>query len=563
MKTADLAIRNSIDHPPLRLGFLVILVVVTSSALSATGITVTPFQDEWNIPLESILLTDVAANVAFAACAVFLKRSRRLQRNKKMVEVESALMTSPQLPNLTEDSSAIRVAIVYTPEAIVLADSLEALLAEAKGFTFSRFDYDAESGFRPDATGFGTPDVVVAALDSFETTKLELLFASLQRTFPHRPVLVTTRRPDAFDVFPVLEMGASDFLLPPLRRSELLPRLKRQALVACRGDALVQKLKEDIGLKQIIGESPAFLDKVQCIPRFARCDATVLISGESGTGKELFARAIHYLSPRADRPFVPVNCGALPENLVESELFGHKRGAFTGAASDHAGLIREAGGGTLFLDEIDTLTPQAQVKLLRLLQDGEYRSVGSQQILHANIRVVAAANADFTCIMREGKFREDLFYRLNVLTLTLPPLRERPGDILLLTRDFLEKQAAITTTRPKHISLAALNRLLVHSWPGNVRELQNVLMRAIVLSDRCEIKLSDLNLPDNRYAVEDESFQTMKSRAVQRFEHDFLATVLHAHDGNITRAASAVKKNRRAFWELLRKHRLLTSTRRG
>jgi transcriptional regulator with PAS, ATPase and Fis domain len=356
-------------------------------------------------------------------------------------------------------------------------------------------------------------------------------------------------------------MGASDFLLPPLRRSELLPRLKRQALVACRGDALVQKLKEDIGLKQIIGESPAFLDKVRCVPRFARCDATVLISGESGTGKELFARAIHYLSSRADRPFVPVNCGALPENLVESEIFGHKRGAFTGAASDQAGLIREAEGGTLFLDEIDCLMPQAQVKLLRFLQDGEYRSVGSQQILHANIRVVAAANADFNYIVREGKFREDLFYRLNVLALTLPALRERRGDILLLTHDFLEKQAALAETQPKNLSLAALNRLLSHSWPGNVRELQNVLTRAIVLSDHDSIEPSDLDLPEDDPATEEQSFRAMKSRAVQRFEHDFLATVLRAHHGNITRAAFAVKKNRRAFWELLRKHGLLTGAR--
>ena len=288
------------------------------------------------------------------------------------------------------------------------------LLAEEKGFRFSRFEYRGKDGLKPHAAGFGNPDVVVATLGAFQATNMELFFASLRRAFPHRSLLVTTTQPDTFDFFRVLEMGASDFLLPPLRRSELLPRLMRQARVTCCGDALVQKLKEDIGLKQIIGESPAFLEKVQCVPRFARCDATVLISGESGTGKELFARAIHYLSPRADRPFVPVNCGALPENLVESEIFGHKRGAFTGAASDQAGLIREAEGGTLFLDEIDCLTPQAQVKLLRLLQDGEYRSVGSQQILHANIRVVAAANADFTCIMREGKFREDLFYRLNV-----------------------------------------------------------------------------------------------------------------------------------------------------
>jgi two-component system, NtrC family, response regulator GlrR len=466
-------------------------------------------------------------------------------------------MISPQLPMLP-----IRVAIVCGPATTVLADSLEALLAEAKGFTFSRFEYGTEFGLKPDAAGRGTPDVVVTAVDSFETTKLELLFASLQRAFPHRPVMVTATHPDAFDVFPVLEMGASDFLLPPLRRSELLPRLMRQALVTCRGDAFVQKLKEDIGLKQIIGESPAFLDRVRCVPRFARCDATVLISGESGTGKELFARAIHYLSPRADRPFVPVNCGALPENLMESEIFGHKRGAFTGATSDQAGLIREAEGGTLFLDEIDCLTPQAQVKLLRFLQDGEYRSVGSQQILHASIRVVAAANADLSQIVRDGRFREDLFYRLNVLALTLPALRERRGDILLLTHDFLEKQAALAETQPKNLSLAALNRLLSHSWPGNVRELQNVLTRAIVFSDHDSIEPSDLDLPDS-FAAEEQSFQAMKSRAVRRFEHDFLATVLRAHDGNITRAASAAKKNRRAFWQLLRKHGLLAGARRN
>jgi two-component system response regulator GlrR len=467
-------------------------------------------------------------------------------------------MIPARLSNLKEESPPIRVAIVCEPGTTVLADSLETLLADARGFAFSRFEYRSEPGLKSHAAGFGNPDVVVAALNSFDATKLEPFFASLHRAFPHRPVLVTTTHPDAFDVFPVLEMGASDFLLPPLRRSELLPRLMRQALATCRGDRLVQKLKEDIGLKQIIGENPAFLDKVRCVPRFARCDATVLISGESGTGKELFARAIHYLSPRADRPFIPVNCGALPENLVESEIFGHKRGAFTGAASDQAGLIREAEGGTLFLDEIDTLTPPAQVKLLRFLQDGEYHPVGSQQILHANIRVVAAGNADFSQIVREGKFREDLFYRLNVLALTLPALRERRSDILLLTHDFLEKQAAIAEVRSKNLSLAALNRLLSHSWPGNVRELQNVLTRAIVLSDHDSIEPSDLDLPEDGPATEEQSFRAMKSRAVQRFEHDFLATILRAHKGNITHAASAVKKNRRAFWELLRKHGLLT-----
>jgi two-component system, NtrC family, response regulator GlrR len=466
-------------------------------------------------------------------------------------------MTPSEFRNLTEASRVIRVAIISGPETIVLADSLETLLAEAKGFTISRFEYRTESGLTLKSAGLSNPDVVVATLGSFQATNPELFLGSLQHAFPHRSVIVTTTHPDTFDVFSVLEMGAADFVLPPLRRCELVPRLMRQARVTRHGDALVQKLKEGIGLKQIIGESPAFLDKVRRVPRFARCDATVLISGESGTGKELFARAIHYLSPRADRPFVPVNCGALPENLVESEIFGHKRGAFTGAASNQTGLIREAEGGTLFLDEIDCLTPQAQVKLLRFLQDGEYRSVGSQQILHANVRVVAAANVDFSHIVREGKFREDLFYRLNVLSLTLPALRERRGDILLIAHDFLEKQAALAETRQKNLSLAAVNRMLSHSWPGNVRELQNVLTRAIVLSDRDSIEPWDLDLPEACPAAEDQSFRAMKSRAIQQFEHEFLMTIMHAHGGNITRAAFAVKKNRRAFWELLRKHGLL------
>jgi transcriptional regulator with PAS, ATPase and Fis domain len=327
------------------------------------------------------------------------------------------------------------------------------------------------------------------------------------------------------------------------------------------GQGVIESLKERIGLRQIIGESAVFLKEVERVPKFARCDATVLISGESGTGKEIFARAIHYLSPRASGPFVPVNCAALPEHLVESEIFGHKRGAFTGAAADQAGLIPEAEGGTLFLDEIDGLTPPAQMKLLRFLQDGEYRPVGSQQIAHASIRVVAAANCDFAQLLREGKFREDLYYRLNVLTLALPPLRERRGDIVLLADHILETQAAGTKNPPKKLALGALNRLLGHSWPGNVRELENELTRAVVLCDGDTIELSDLSLPDDGAAAEPQSFQTTKWRVIHRFEHDFLETALRAHHGNITQAARAVKKNRRAFWELLRKHGLLAQAR--
>ncbi len=459
----------------------------------------------------------------------------------------------------TAAPAGVELAVVHGPETIAIADAIAILIAGTAGFSCRRFGYQADA-IKPcsasDETWDGV-DVVVATLSSSQAKDFRSVFASLAQAFPARAIVVVPAEPDALDLFEMLEIGASDFLLPPLRASELVPRLRRQVRMARRSDAGVQDLKRELGLKQIVGASPVFLSEVQRIPRFAKCDAPVLLSGESGTGKEIFARALHYLSPRADRPFVPVNCGALPEHLVESEIFGHKRGAFTGATTDQAGLICEAEGGTLFLDEIDALTRPSQVKLLRFLQDGEHRPVGSQKIVHADVRVIAAANADFNGLVREGRFREDLFYRLSVLTLRLPPLRERPGDILLLAQHFLERLNAADEGSPKHLSLAALNCLFAHSWPGNVRELQNVLTRASVLAMTGTIELADLGLIDETAPAERQSFQTMKSRAVSRFEHDLLQSVLRAHDGNITRAASSVKKNRRAFWELLRKHGLL------
>lgn len=328
-----------------------------------------------------------------------------------------------------------------------------------------------------------------------------------------------------------------------------------------RGEIVECGLKEEVGLSQIVGQHPLFLAEVQHVPRFAKCDAAVLICGESGTGKEIFARAIHYLSRRSGHPFLPVNCGALPEALVESEIFGHKRGSFTGATSDHPGLISQAIGGTLFLDEIDSLTLQAQVKLLRFLQEGEYRAVGSHQAAHADVRVVAAANADFENLLREGKFREDLFYRLNILEMVLPPLRDRRTDIPLLARHLLEKQAATLKLPPKALAASALDLLCQYSWPGNVRELQNVLTRALVLSEHSEIQPEDLGIPSANDQLENSSFRVAKTRAVRAFEREFLEKALRAHGGNVTRAARAVRKNRRAFWELLRKHDLLPKVR--
>ena len=315
-----------------------------------------------------------------------------------------------------------------------------------------------------------------------------------------------------------------------------------------------QILKEKLGLRQLVGRSPAFRAALANIPIVARTDANVLISGESGTGKEICARAVHYLSPRASKPFVPVNCGAIPTDLVENELFGHIRGAFTGAFTTQQGLIHEAEGGTLFLDEIDTLPPLAQVKLLRFLQEHQYRLLGSTKTLQADVRVIAASNADLEEAVQSGKLRRDLYYRLNTVPITLPPLRERPEDIPLLARHFLAKYAAEFNKPAEDFSAEALHALVLYEWPGNVRELEHVVERVVVLAEHALICAADLHIPRLSTAAGPDSFQEAKAKVVARFERAYIHSLLVAHRGNITKAAQAARKNRRAFWQLMTKH---------
>jgi len=320
---------------------------------------------------------------------------------------------------------------------------------------------------------------------------------------------------------------------------------------------MVQRLKETLGLKRLIGESPAFVEQIRKLPVVARCDAGVLVSGETGTGKELIARAIHYLSPRAGGPFIPVNSGAIPVELLESELFGHERSAFTGAQAARSGLIEEAHGGTLFLDEVDALPPLAQVKLLRFLQEKELRRLGSTRVQKVDVRVIAATNAEVAAAVAQGKIRRDLYYRLNVIPLALPPLRERPEDIPLLARHFLRRFAEELARPCRDLGAGALRVLREYGWPGNVRELEHVIERAVVLSgDRETIEAEAIDLPRPDSGPLLQSFQEAKARAIARFERSYLEELLAACGGNISRAARAAGKNRRAFWELIRKHEI-------
>src|SRR5215813_1684731 len=283
--------------------------------------------------------------------------------------------------------------------------------------------------------------LVFLVLPHYALDQAPILIQSIKGPDPEIPIMVVIDGCSPDETLKVLQAGAADFLTPPLRPADTLPRVWRLLDRLSRKDKFAQALKESVGLKRLIGRTPVFLAELKKIPLIARCDNHVLITGETGTGKEMFARAIHYLSPRSDKPFVPVNCGAIPVDLVENELFGHERGAFTGAHTAHAGLIEEAEGGTLFLDEIDSLPLLAQVKLLRFLQSKEYRPLGGTKTLKADVRIIAATNANLEEALKAGKIRQDLYYRLNVIPIRLPSLRDRLEDIPLLAKHFLARYA--------------------------------------------------------------------------------------------------------------------------
>jgi DNA-binding NtrC family response regulator len=322
---------------------------------------------------------------------------------------------------------------------------------------------------------------------------------------------------------------------------------------------------ENLDELKLVGKSPPFLAVIELTRRFAACDATVLLQGETGTGKELVARAIHYLGARRSFPFIPVNCGALPDTLVENELFGHARGAFTDARDARRGLIAEAQGGTLFLDEVEVLTPKVQVTLLRFLQDQEYRPVGGTVVRNANVRIIAACNASLDALQKDHHFRQDLLFRLNVLSIDLPPLRERHGDVLLLAEVFLQRLAGQYRRPPKHLHPDAVSRLLDYAWPGNVRELENLIHREFLMTDGELIDLHCLDLMGARQKHARDTafkrltaarFQEAKATAIAHFERNYIAELLLRTHGNISQAARISGKERSRLGKLVKKYGL-------
>jgi DNA-binding NtrC family response regulator len=449
-----------------------------------------------------------------------------------------------------------RILIVQPPAGHTepLGAEVQTILQEARGY---QVDIVAE----PSSDNTASVDLVIPILQPPKQQSRALLTA-LREKDPDLPLLPVLRASDLDERNGLLLSWVTDFLVTPLREAEVRARVSR--LLSTGGGSEHgehgggdDRARGRHTLENLVGEAPAFVTVKRLLPLMARSDAPVLITGETGTGKELCARALHYLSARAGAPFLPVNCGAIPTELFESELFGHVKGAFTGAFASQPGFIAEAEGGTLFLDEVEALSPSCQVKLLRFLEDHTYRPLGSARSRRADVWILAATNVALPQMVREGQFRADLFYRLGVLNVDLPPLRDRRDDIPRLVAHLWARHSGGDTRR---FSARALETLCSYDWPGNVRELENIIRQVAALTQMETIEPEDLPIrpalaPKD---VAGTSLKQAKAMAIAQFEKSYLSDLIKAHHGNLTRAARAAQKERRAFGRLVKKYKLGT-----
>ncbi|MFH1623797.1 MAG: sigma-54 dependent transcriptional regulator [Pseudomonadota bacterium] len=382
------------------------------------------------------------------------------------------------------------------------------------------------------------------------------LLKRIKEMYPQTEVIVVTGHGSIQSAVEAIKQGAYDYLTKPFHPEELLvisnKALERGSLVK-RVRNLEEQVRDKYSFEGIVGNSPAIQKVIALIKQIAKTDSTVLITGESGTGKELIAKALHNNSLRSRNAFVTINCGAIPDNLQESELFGHTRGAFTGAVKEKKGLFEEGNNGTIFLDEISNTSLSTQSKLLRFLQYGEIRRIGDNKTIYVNVRLIAATNQDLSKEVREGKFREDLFYRLNVIPVVLPPLRDRKVDIPLLAQHFLEDFALKMERDTQKISKKAMDLLMGYSWPGNIRELQSTIERAMAMNTSDMIECEDLLLPISTVPATDTSTLNIKEE-VAEFEKLTILKALEMTDGRLKEAATALDMSDTTLWRKMKKY---------
>ncbi|KIG19197.1 Response regulator of zinc sigma-54-dependent two-component system [Enhygromyxa salina] len=401
-------------------------------------------------------------------------------------------------------------------------------------------------------------DALITDVHTGELTGLELC-ARVREGWPDIPTIVLTERPDAQTVVAALRAGAFDFVTKPVDMDSVSSRLARalQRVGLAREVCQMRSTLSPTGTT-LIGDSPALAATQSLVARIADTDVPVLVTGESGVGKELVARELHRQSRRESEPFVAVNCAAIPSQLLESELFGHVRGAFTGANRARDGLFVEAGGGTLFLDEIGELPIETQPKLLRALQERQVRAVGSDRSAGFHARVVTATNVDLETQIGLGRFREDLFYRINVVNVHIPPLRSRGRDVLLLAQYFLDRAATRSGRQIEGISVSVAAKLLAYDWPGNVRELENCIERAVALARYDELTVADLPERISRYELGEQLDEQLPDPPVPKewitlseLEGRYIREVVRAVKGNKSRAAEILGLARRTLYRRL------------
>lgn len=404
---------------------------------------------------------------------------------------------------------------------------------------------------------------VTEAVDILKLSSIDLLITDLQMPginglelikyvdehFPKIPKLVITGYPSLDGAVNAMRSGALDYLVKPFTQEELKTAVEKSLLSIKPGKKAAEKSAKPEAYSGMIGTSEAFEEMVDIIERVKNNRATILIQGESGTGKELVARAIHYKGAFAGNPFIAVNCGAIPENLLESELFGHVKGSFTGAGETRKGFFQAAAGGTIFLDEIGTAPANVQTSLLRVLQEKEVRMIGAQKAEKIQLRVIAATNSDLYKMTEKGTFRKDLYYRLNVVNIHTPPLRERRGDIPPLVENFIRKYGVEYQKPHTRISEKAMQLLMRHSWPGNIRELENVVQRAVIMS---EMEIEVQHLPEEIKIPEPSAFGDHLNKPLKEVEKEHILRVLASVGNNKTKASEILQIDRKTLREKLK-----------
>src|SRR6187401_1068888 len=402
------------------------------------------------------------------------------------------------------------------------------------------------------------PDAVVTDMMLPDVDGIDLV-RKFKQLEPEAEVIVVTGQGNIPRSVEAVKAGAFDFLEKPLDAERLLDKiekaLKQKSLVD-ENELLKQKLQDRYKFQNVIGKSKKMQELFELIESVAASEANILIQGENGTGKELIANAIHYNSKRSKGPFIKINCAAIPKDLIESELFGYKKGAFTGATMDKEGLFEMAEGGSLLLDEIGEMPPYLQTKLLRVLQEREYRPIGSDRIVHVDFRLICATNIDLETALREGKLREDLYFRINTITLRVPPLRERTEDIPLLCEHFLEKYRQRHQRNVKSIAPAAYHVLIRHRWPGNVRELENVIERGVLVAKGQEITVGDLPESLRSESTTAAEFVIPPHRTLAEIEKMAILQTLQRTNWNKQEAAQILGLYRPTLYSKMKKHEI-------